>query len=71
MTAAKELFMELCLGIQGLPVMENIYAEGRGQRRPGGPTPPLGAGPRLAAPRPGEAALWHLFGSPSDSVFVS
>ena len=38
---------------------------------PGGPTPPLGVGPGLAAPWPGVAALWLLFDSPSDSVFVT
>ena len=35
------------------------------------PTPCLGAGPGQAAPIGGVAALWLLFDSPSDSVFVT
>ena len=71
MAAAPKLFVELCSGVQGFPVTENKYAEGQGQRRPGGPTPCLGAGPGLAAPRGGVATLWPPFDSPSDFVFVS
>ena len=71
MAAATELFMELCSGVQGFPVTENKYAEGRGRWRPGGPTPCLGAGPGLVAPRGGVATLCPLFVSPSDSIFVS
>ena len=71
MTAATELFVELCSGVEDFPVTENKYAEGQGQWRPGGPTPPLGAGPGLAAPRNGVATLWPHFVSLSDSVFVS
>ena len=71
MAAATELFVELCSGVQGFPVTENKYAEGRGRWMPGGPTPPLGAGPGLAAPRHGVATLGPPFDSPSDFVFVS
>ena len=71
MTAATELFVELCSGVQGFPVTENKYAEGRGWWRSGGAIPPLGAGPGLAAPRHGVATLWLDFDSPSDSVFVT
>ena len=71
MAAATELFVDGGSGIQGFPVTENKYAEGRGRWTPGGATPPLGAGPGMAAPRPGVAALWLFFVSPSDSVFVT
>ena len=71
MAAATELFVELCSGVQGFPVTENKYAEVRGWWRPGGPTPPLGAGLGLAAPRHGVATMWPHFVSPSNSVFVS
>jgi hypothetical protein len=46
-------------------------AEGRGRWTPEGGTPPLGAARGWAAPRPGVAALWRLFVSPLDSVFVT
>ena len=62
MAATTELFVELCSGVQGFPVTENKYAEGRGQRRTGEPAPYLGAGPGLAAPRGGVAPLCLPFG---------
>ena len=64
-------FRGIVLGCPGFS-RDGEYIRGRARLvEARGPTPCLGAGLGLAAPRGGVATLWPHFVSPSDSVFVS